>query len=70
MKATAVAAVEIDLASAKVRTGPPTDEPEDLTLPHWAGVIPLALQPGAPAPAHDAATGPALPQYLKELRLG
>jgi hypothetical protein len=38
-------------ASAKVRTGPPIDDPEDLGLPVWAGVIPLRLTPGEPLPA-------------------
>lgn len=37
-------------ASAKVRTGPPIDDPEDLDLPVWAGVVPLRLIPGDPRP--------------------
>ena len=41
LKATAVAALTIDLASAKVRSGPPVDEEEDYALPVWAGVLPL-----------------------------
>jgi len=41
LKATAVAAVTIDLASAKVRTGPPSDEEDDYSLPVWAGVLPM-----------------------------
>ena len=50
-------------ASVKVRTGPPGDEPEDLDLPVWAGVVPMtmsfgepqadpALKPGITAPDH------------------
>jgi hypothetical protein len=32
-------------------------------LPVWAGVIPLALTPGAPAPAGDLADGIPVPGY-------
>ena len=41
IEATAVVAMTIDHASAKIRTGPPHDEPEDYALPLWAGVIPI-----------------------------
>jgi uncharacterized protein len=50
LKATTVVAVPIDEVSAKVRTGGPLDDPEDMGRPVWAGVIPLALQPGDPEP--------------------
>ena len=48
LKATQVLAMRLDEASAKVRTGGPVDDPEDLDLPVWTGVIPLAVVPGAP----------------------
>jgi nitroimidazol reductase NimA-like FMN-containing flavoprotein (pyridoxamine 5'-phosphate oxidase superfamily) len=54
IKATAILALSLDEASAKIRTGPPTDDEEDLELPVWAGVIPLALQPAAAVPDHGA----------------
>ncbi len=38
---TAVFAFPIEEVSAKVRTGGPNDEPEDLTLDVWAGVKPV-----------------------------
>ncbi len=41
LKVTKVLAVEIEEASAKVRTGPPKDEEKDYALPIWAGVLPL-----------------------------
>jgi nitroimidazol reductase NimA-like FMN-containing flavoprotein (pyridoxamine 5'-phosphate oxidase superfamily) len=44
MKATTVLAIEIDSASAKIRTGPPADDAEDYDLPVWAGVLPVALE--------------------------
>ena len=47
LRATAVVAVRIEEASAKQRVGPPVDDEEDLELDVWAGVVPLALQPGA-----------------------
>jgi nitroimidazol reductase NimA-like FMN-containing flavoprotein (pyridoxamine 5'-phosphate oxidase superfamily) len=43
LKATWILALPIEEASAKVRSGPPVDEPEDEDLPHWAGVVPVHL---------------------------
>ena len=43
LKATWILSIPLDEASAKVRTGPPEDEPEDLDLPVWAGVVPIHL---------------------------
>ncbi len=48
MKKTMVLAIVIEEASAKVRTGNVGDEPEDMNLPHWAGVLPITLQYGKP----------------------
>ncbi|AWK87222.1 pyridoxamine 5'-phosphate oxidase family protein [Azospirillum thermophilum] len=50
LKATAVLAFPIAEASAKVRSGPPSDDPEDMGLPVWAGVVPLSLVAGEPVP--------------------
>jgi uncharacterized protein len=43
LKATSILALTIDEASAKVRTGGPEDEPEDLDLPAYSGVVPVHL---------------------------
>jgi uncharacterized protein len=43
LKATWILALPIEAASAKVRTGGPEDEPEDLDLPYYAGVVPVHL---------------------------
>lgn len=51
-------------ASAKVRTGPPVDEPEDYELPAWAGVLPLRLLAGEPAADARVAQGTPLPAAL------
>jgi uncharacterized protein len=59
-------------ASAKVRTGPPVDDVEDLDLPIWGGVVPLSLHAGTPEadglgpegvpqPAYLSTNGPARP---------
>jgi uncharacterized protein len=55
LEATQVVAVRIGAASAKIRTGPPKDAPEDVLPELWGGVIPLALAFGEPEP--DAITG-------------
>jgi uncharacterized protein len=46
LKATWILSVPLDEASAKIRTGPPEDEPEDVDLPVWAGVVPIHLAAG------------------------
>jgi hypothetical protein len=53
---TSVLALPIEEASAKVRSGPPVDDEEDLQWPVWAGVLPLSLQ--AAAPVADANVRP------------
>jgi nitroimidazol reductase NimA-like FMN-containing flavoprotein (pyridoxamine 5'-phosphate oxidase superfamily) len=66
LKVTMIAAIGIDEASAKVRTGPPADAKADLTLPVWAGVIPLSLRAGDPIPDNGAV---AAPDYLERFLL-
>lgn len=61
-------AVPIEEASAKVRTGPPADDPEDIGLPTWAGTVPLVTSFGTPRPSPDLHDGIATPDYLKEYR--
>ena len=63
MKKTMVLAIPIDEASAKVRTGNVNDDPEDADLTHWAGVIPLAIQPMAPIQDPNQ-TSLAVPDYV------
>jgi hypothetical protein len=48
VKATSILAMEIEQASAKVRTGPPADDEADFSWPVWAGVIPLRTVVDAP----------------------
>jgi nitroimidazol reductase NimA-like FMN-containing flavoprotein (pyridoxamine 5'-phosphate oxidase superfamily) len=48
LRATSVLSIDLVEVSAKVRTGPPVDDAEDLGLACWAGVLPLRLVPGEP----------------------
>jgi nitroimidazol reductase NimA-like FMN-containing flavoprotein (pyridoxamine 5'-phosphate oxidase superfamily) len=50
LRATRVIRVPLHEASAKVRTGPPIEEPADLALPYFGGEIGLTLVRGAPVP--------------------
>ena len=65
VRKTSVLRLPLREASAKVRTGPPIDDAEDLALPVWGGVVPLWLHAGTPD-ADGASTGApvALPAYL------
>ncbi|HET7488690.1 MAG TPA: hypothetical protein VFJ85_12235 [Acidimicrobiales bacterium] len=55
LRATLVVRISVAEASAKVRSGGPVDDPADLALPHWAGVIPLSLVAGEPVQDGDGA---------------
>ncbi|MFD3734575.1 pyridoxamine 5'-phosphate oxidase family protein [Streptomyces sp. NPDC058632] len=67
LAATAVIRLDLTEVSAKLRTGGVNDEPEDLALPHWAGVVPLVRAYGTPLadPALPGGTEP--PEYLATL---
>jgi nitroimidazol reductase NimA-like FMN-containing flavoprotein (pyridoxamine 5'-phosphate oxidase superfamily) len=66
LKATRLLRVGIAEASAKVRSGPPSDEAADLTWPAWGGVIPLAMHTGKAIPDDYAKkSGLRAPRALK-----
>ncbi|KUN85402.1 pyridoxamine 5'-phosphate oxidase family protein [Streptomyces griseoruber] len=67
LAATAVIRLDLNEVSAKTRTGGVNDEPEDLALPHWAGVLPLRKGYGTPLPEADLAPGTPVPDYLAAL---
>jgi nitroimidazol reductase NimA-like FMN-containing flavoprotein (pyridoxamine 5'-phosphate oxidase superfamily) len=67
LAATAVIRLDLNEVSAKLRTGGVNDEPEDLALPHWAGLVPLRKGYGTPVADPDLAAGTALPGYLSDL---
>jgi nitroimidazol reductase NimA-like FMN-containing flavoprotein (pyridoxamine 5'-phosphate oxidase superfamily) len=62
MRKTLVLKLPIDEASAKVRTGGPIDDEEDMALPIWAGVLPCTTTFGAPRPEPEIAV--AVPDYV------
>jgi len=64
LRSTLVLRLPLDEASAKVRTGPPIDDEEDLDLPVWAGVLPVRLATGAPAPDPHLAPGMPVPEHV------
>jgi uncharacterized protein len=63
-KGTTLVSLPIDLAAAKVRSGPPVDEDEDYDLAVWAGLIPVSLVAGTPQPDPRLHPGTPLPGYL------
>jgi len=64
LAATTVLRVDLHEVSVKVRTGPPDDDPEDLGLPYWAGVLPLITSPGTPQPTDDLPAVVAVPEHV------
>jgi nitroimidazol reductase NimA-like FMN-containing flavoprotein (pyridoxamine 5'-phosphate oxidase superfamily) len=63
LKATEVIKLEIDEASAKIRTGPPGDASADMDLPVWAGVVPITTSFGEPVA--DVACSTPAPEYVR-----
>jgi hypothetical protein len=66
LRATLVLCLPITEASAKVRTGGPKDDPEDMDLSVWAGVLPLHTVVGAPD-TDPQCTAP-IPDYVRAYR--
>ncbi|OIJ66949.1 pyridoxamine 5'-phosphate oxidase family protein [Streptomyces mangrovisoli] len=67
LAATSVIRLDLNEVSAKLRTGGVNDEPEDLALPHWAGVVPVGRSHGTPQPDAGLAPGTEVPGYLADL---
>lgn len=67
-KQTSVFELSLDEVSAKVRTGEPQDDAEDLESDAWAGVIPLSVVAGEPEPSSDLRDGIPTPDYLRPYR--
>lgn len=68
LAATAVVRLDLREVSAKVRTGGPSEEPEDVTLPYWSGVVPLVSSYGVPEPAALPGRDAPVPDYLPPAR--
>jgi nitroimidazol reductase NimA-like FMN-containing flavoprotein (pyridoxamine 5'-phosphate oxidase superfamily) len=68
LRQTLVVELPIDEASAKVRTGGPAEEPDDLLLDVWGGVLPLHVGLGAPIPDGQGTHGVAIPEHVTDFR--
>ncbi|MCU1463577.1 MAG: putative flavin-nucleotide-binding protein [Acidimicrobiales bacterium] len=68
LRATLVLRLPIADASAKVRTGGPIDDDEDMALAVWAGELPLRTTPGPPVA--DAGVDVRVPAYVSGYRRG
>jgi uncharacterized protein len=64
LRSTKVLAIPIDEASAKVRTGHAADDEEDLSLPYWAGLLPVTQVAGEPIPAPDLNGDVPVPEHV------
>lgn len=64
-KATMLLSIDIQEASAKIRTGSPKDDEADYDLNTWAGVIPLQTIRATPIADDRLKAGVNLPEYLK-----
>ncbi|MBY3552901.1 pyridoxamine 5'-phosphate oxidase family protein [Modestobacter lapidis] len=64
LAATTVLRLDLAEVSVKVRSGPPSDEPADVSLPYWAGVLPVGTVVGAPVAAPDVPPGTAVPAHV------
>ena len=62
--------MEIEEASAKVRTGEPKDDEEDYALDIWAGTIPIRQVVGAAENDPRLKPGVALPEHLQRFAEG
>jgi nitroimidazol reductase NimA-like FMN-containing flavoprotein (pyridoxamine 5'-phosphate oxidase superfamily) len=65
LRATSVLRLPLGEASAKVRSGGPVDDAEDLGLDVWAGVIPLELRALAPIADPALRKGIDTPEYAE-----
>jgi len=64
LDATSVVRIEIESATAKIRSGNPKDDEEDRDLPAWAGVLPIATQYLSPLNDPTLAPNIATPDYV------
>ena len=70
LKATAILTLPLSEASAKIGTGMPTDPPEDMNTPVWAGVLPIQLSMGQPIPDPNLSPNIDIPAHVKTYQFG
>jgi hypothetical protein len=66
LEQTTVLELQIDEASAKIRTGPPLDDEEDYAMTVWAGVLPLQLMTRDPIADPRLPANIDVPDYVLE----
>ena len=66
MDQTLMVEIPVDEASAKARTGPPSEEEEDYALDMWAGVIPMKVTMDAPVADDQLRDGIEIPDYVRD----
>src|SRR5277367_1605382 len=67
IRTTSILSIPLEEVSAKIRVGPPIDDANDMTVPVWAGVVPVALWAGEPLcdnPTDTVREPPAVPTVL------
>lgn len=67
LAATSVLRISLVEAASKISNTQPVDKEEDLDLPVWAGVLPMAVKHGEPIHADNGAL--ATPEYVKNWAL-
>ena len=67
MKATRVVEVPMVEVSAKIRTGGPIDDDEDMLLDIWAGCVPVRTVYGSAIADPQLKSGVALPEHVRRL---
>ena len=65
LSATTLVRMPINIASAKVRTGPPVDDDDDYVLDIWAGVVPIRQQMSTPLADPKRTHDVAVPGYVQ-----
>ncbi len=68
LKATSVLKLAIDEASAKIRTGGPSDDEEDHAINVWAGVLPLKVEVGGPIADERLPSTVEIPDHVQNYR--
>jgi Predicted flavin-nucleotide-binding protein len=69
LKQTLVLELPLTEASAKIRTGPPIDEPNDYDLRIWAGELPLSFVAGEPVADPRVVPSLEVPGYIRHAKI-
>jgi nitroimidazol reductase NimA-like FMN-containing flavoprotein (pyridoxamine 5'-phosphate oxidase superfamily) len=68
LRGTLVVEVPIEEVVAKQREGGPIDDPEDLGLPVWAGVVPIVATAGEPIACASLPSDRPVPDHVRRLQ--